>query len=565
MTTLNDAATRAGGVRTRRTDGRSEGQWALGQREPLNHNEEFKATEDPLAVRERIETVYATAGFDSIPSDDLRGRFRWWGLYTQRRPGIDGGQTATLAPEELDDRYFMMRIRIDGGQVSTTQLRAIADVSRTYARGTADITDRENIQLHWVDVKDVPAIWQRLESVGLSTTEACGDVPRVILGSPVAGIAKAELIDPTPAIEAIQRLYIGNPELSNLPRKFKSAISWQWDTVPEINDVSFVGVEHPQLGPGFDLMVGGGLSTSAQFAERLGTFVHLEEIPEVWAGVVSIFRDYGYRRLRNRARLKFLVADWGAERFRTVLEEEYLHRRLPDGPAAQAPERPIDHVGVHEQADGLAYVGFAPTVGRVSGEILDAVAIAAESAGSSRIAFTPLQKLIVLDVQPDRVETLVAEMNDLGLSARPSPWRRNTMACTGIEYCKLAIVDTKQRATDLIAELEDRLADIDLPQPVSINVNGCPNSCARIQVADIGLKGQIVTDESGKRVPGYQVHLGGRLGLDPVVGRKLRAHKVTAAGLGDYVVRVVTNYVDGADPGESFASWSARVPDEVLA
>ena len=163
-------------------------------------------------------------------------------------------------------------------------------------------------------------IWNALEEVGLSTTEACGDVPRAILGSPVAGIAAAELVDPTPAILEIKRRYIGNPELSNLPRKFKTAISWQWDTVPEINDVSFVGVVHPEHGPGFDLLVGGGLSTSAHFAQRLGAWVPLDEIPEVWEGVCAIFRDYGYRRLRNRARLKYLMADWGAERFREVLE-----------------------------------------------------------------------------------------------------------------------------------------------------------------------------------------------------------------------------------------------------
>jgi sulfite reductase (ferredoxin) len=182
---------------------RGEGQWALGYREPLNKNEENKKNDDGLNVRARIENVYAHRGFDSIDPADLRGRFRWWGLYTQRKPGIDGGKTATLEPEELDDRYFMMRVRIEGGQLTTEQLRVIADVSTTYARDSADITDRQNIQLHWIQIEDVPAIWQRLESVGLYTTEACGDVPRVIISSPVAGIAADEIIDPTPAIREI--------------------------------------------------------------------------------------------------------------------------------------------------------------------------------------------------------------------------------------------------------------------------------------------------------------------------------------------------------------------------
>ncbi|MGH3464034.1 MAG: nitrite/sulfite reductase, partial [Kribbellaceae bacterium] len=199
---------------------KGEGQWALGYREPLNKNEENKKNDDGLNVRARIENIYAHRGFDSIDPADLRGRFRWWGLYTQRKPGIDGGKTATLEPEELDDRYFMLRVRIEGGQLTTEQLRAIADVSTTFARDTADITDRQNIQLHWIRIEDVPAIWQRLESVGLYTTEACGDVPRVVISSPVAGIAADEIIDPTPAIDDIVEKYIGSQEFSNLPRKF---------------------------------------------------------------------------------------------------------------------------------------------------------------------------------------------------------------------------------------------------------------------------------------------------------------------------------------------------------
>ena len=185
--------------------GKGEGQWALGYREPLNKNEENKKNDDGLNVRARIENVYAHRGFDSIDPADLRGRFRWWGLYTQRKPGIDGGKTATLEPEELDDRYFMLRVRVEGGQLTTEQLRVIAELSTTYARDTADITDRQNIQLHWIRIEDVPAIWQRLEAVGLDTTEACGDVPRVIIASPVAGIAEDEIIDPTPAIDEITR------------------------------------------------------------------------------------------------------------------------------------------------------------------------------------------------------------------------------------------------------------------------------------------------------------------------------------------------------------------------
>ena len=541
---------------------RGEGQWKLGHREPLTPNERVKKDDDGLNVRARIETIYSKRGFDSIDPADLRGRMRWWGLYTQRRPGIDGGRTAVLEPEELDDRYFMLRVRLDGGALTTEQLRALGEVSQTYARDTADVTDRQNVQYHWIEIESMPAIWQRLESLGMITTEACGDTPRVILGSPVAGIAADEEIDPRPAIDAILERYIGSKVFSNLPRKFKTAISWQQDVAHEVNDISFVGVVHPEHGPGFDLWVGGGLSTNPKIAQRLGVWVPLDEVPDVWEGVVSIFRDYGYRRLRHRARIKFLVADWGVEKFRQVLQDEYLHRTLVDGPAPATPERPIDHVGVHKQRDGLNYVGVAPASGRVSGTTLVALADAAEAAGSRRVRLTPQQKIVVLDVPDGEVDALKAALNTIGLQAEPSIWRRSTMACTGIEFCKLAIVETKQRAIDLVDEMEQRFPELDTP--ISINVNGCPNACARTQVADIGLKGQLVLDADGRQVEGFQVHLGGGLGLDPRFGKKLRAHKVTSTGLDDYVSNVVTAYLEQRADDETFAAWVARAEDAAL-
>lgn len=539
-----------------------QGQWALGHREPLNANEQFKKDDDGLNVRARIENVYAQRGFASIDPSDLRGRMRWWGLYTQRKPGIDGGKTGALEPHELDDEYFMLRARIDGGQLSLEQLRVVADIAVDFGRDTADITDRQNVQYHWIRVEDVPEIWRRLESVGLSSTEACGDTPRVILGSPVAGIAQDELIDGTAAIEAIYQRYIGDPSLSNLPRKFKSAVSGSQDVVHEINDVSFVGVLHPEHGPGFDVWVGGGLSTNPMIAQRLGTWVPLDEVPEVWAGIASVFRDYGYRRLRHRARIKFLVADWGVEKFREVLETEYLKRALIDGPAPAPREQRLDHIGVYPQNDGRFYVGFAPTVGRLSGTLLNQIADLAQAAGSDRVRTTVEQKMVILDVAADHVDALVAGLDELGLKVSPSEFRRGTMACTGIEYCKLAIVDTKGRATSLVAELEDRLPTFD--QPLTINVNGCPNSCARIQVADIGLKGQLVTDDDGHQVEGFQVHLGGSLGLEAGFGRKVRGLKVTSAQLPDFVERVVGNFESQRTADETFATWAARADEADL-
>jgi len=282
----------------------------------------------------------------------------------------------------------------------------------------------------------------------------------------------------------------------------------------------------------------------------------------VWEGVISIFRDYGYRRLRSRARLKFLVQDWGVEKFRQVLEQEYLHRELVSNDSPPVPERTGDHIGVNPQKDGRYFVGVAPTVGRVDGRTLLRLAEVAEEHGSGRIRTTPYQKLLVLDVEAERVESLVDALDGLGLSARPSYWRRSTMACTGIEFCKLAIVETKQRAADLIAELEQRFPDLDTP--ITVNLNGCPNACARTQVADIGLKGQLVLDAEGRQVEGYQVHLGGALGLNPGFGKKLRAHKVTSTGLGDYVSNVVSAYLAQREYDESFATWVARADDRAL-
>jgi sulfite reductase (ferredoxin) len=542
------------------------GAWADGDRTPLNDNERLKQDDDGLNVRTRILETYAREGFGSIPGDDLRGRFRWWGLYTQRAPGIDGGRTASIEPSELDDEYFMMRVRTDGGALSGEQVATIAGISAEFARGTADITNRENIQFHWVRIEDVPEIWRRLESVGLQTTEACGDVPRGMLGSPVAGIDADEIVDGTWALREIGRRYIGSPEFSNLPRKFKTAISGSpaHDVAHELNDVSFVGVHHPELGPGFDLWVGGGLSTNPHLAQRVGVWVPLEEVPEVWAGVVGIFRDHGYRRLRNRARLKFLVADWGVERFREVLETEYLGRGLPDGPApVRAAGRRPDHVGVHRQKDGLHWVGVTVVSGRIGGERLARVAGLALRHGSGRIRVTVAQNILVLDVPEHEVAPLQAGLAELGLDSNPSEFRRGALACTGIEFCKLALVETKNRTDALITELERRLPDFD--SPLSIHVNGCPNACARTQVADIGLKGMVIPDPvTGEYVEGYQVHLGGAIGPEAGLARKTRALKVSATELPDYVERIAGRYLDQREPGESFAHWARRADEEDL-
>ncbi len=533
---------------------RGQGQWALGYREPLNPNEQVKKDSHPLTVKQRVLDIYAQKGFQSIDGADLRGRLRWYGLYTQRADGIPGGKTAILEPEELEAPFFMLRIRIDGGQLSSEQLRVIGQIAEELGRDVADVTDRQNVQLHWIRIEDVPEIWRRLEEVGLSTTEACGDSPRVIVGCPLAGVAADEVIDASGAIKEVAQRYLGDPSYANLPRKFKTSISGcsTFCTNHEINDVSLVGVVHPELGAGYDVWVGGGLSTNPKLAQRLGAFVEPHRVAEVWEGVISVFRDYGYRRSRNHARLKFLMADWGPERFRQVLEAEYLTAPLPDGPPpASPPHEHRDHVGVHPQQDGRFYVGVVTKAGRTSGSQLLRVAELAERYGGGRVSTTAQQGLVVLDVPAENVDALVDALEADDLQVRPSTFRRGTMACTGLEFCKLAIVETKARANEMVAELDKRLPDLD--QPLTLHVNGCPNSCARFQTADIGLKGSIVDG-----VEGFQVHLGGRLGEHAGFGRKERGLKVTAEKAAEYVERLVSTYVAERQDGETFAVWSRR-------
>jgi len=539
---------------------RGQGQWALGYREPLNPNEQSKKDNDPLLVKQRILDTYAKKGFDSIDGGDMRGRFRWYGLYTQRAEGIPGGKTAVLDPRELEAPYFMLRIRIDGGRLTSSQLRTIGQISTEFGRDVADVTDRQNIQLHWIRIEDVPEIWRRLDAAGLDTTEACGDCPRVIVGCPLAGVDADEILDASGVLQQVRERYIGDPAFSNLPRKFKTSISGcsVHCTNHEINDVAFVGVTLPDGTAGYDLWVGGGLSTNPKLGLRLGAFVEPARVGEVWAGVCSVFRDYGYRRSRMHARLKFLLADWGPEKFRQVLETEYLTAPLPDGPApVAAAVADRDHIGVRRQADGLNYVGVVPRAGRTSGRQLQHVAELVERHGAGLVSTTAQQGLVLLGVPDAAVEELVDELESDDLRVRPSRFRRGVLACTGLEFCKLAIVETKARSVDLYTELEKRLPDFD--EPLTINVNGCPNSCARFQTGDIGLKGSIVDG-----VEGFQVHLGGRLGEDAGFGRKARGLKVTADDAADYVERLLRSYLEHRAPEENFAVWSRRADEALL-
>jgi sulfite reductase (ferredoxin) len=534
-----------------------EGQWGLGYREPLNAAEQMKRDDNPINVKDRI-FEYAEqwkrgdiTSVDQIFVADLRSRFRWYGLYTQR-------------PEE--DGYFMWRIRVPGGVLTSEQTRVIGRISQEFGHDIADVTDRQNIQLHWIRLVDVPEIWERLEAVGLQTTEACGDTPRNILGCPLAGVDADEIIDGTPFLIQLNDRIVGDPEFSNLPRKFKPSVTGcrHQCAVHEANDVSFVGNELDDGSVGFDLWVGGGLSSVPHFAQRLGVFVKPDQVEDVFVGVTSIFRDYGYRRSRNKARLKFLMADWGPELFRRVLEEKYLGYTLQDGPQAKPSISDVngsvhrDHTGIGRQKDGHNYVGFSLRNGRITGTELIALADLADREGQGRLRCTPQQKMVVLDVPDERLAATMDELDKLGFPVFASTYRIGMMACTGIEFCKLSIVETKARAEWLYTELEQRFPDFD--EPLRINVNGCPNSCARYQLADIGFMGVLVTEKTNgngefEKLEGFNVHLGGHLGEPRAFGRKVKGLRLRADELSSFAERVLRVYTAQRNGHRSFGEW----------
>jgi sulfite reductase (ferredoxin) len=527
---------------------RAQGQWEMGYREPLTPQEQNKRNQDGLDVYDRIIHDYAVNGWDSIDPADLGGRFRWYGIYTQR-------------PEE--DQMFMMRIRVPAGQITADQLDASAEIARRWGGGVIDVTDRQNFQFHNLHIEDVPQIWEILADVGISTLETCGDVTRNVLGCPTAGVDDAEYLDATPYVLAVGNRLTGTKEFSNLPRKYKISITGCTHrcAADEVNDIG--AVAHRVDGKvGFDVQVGGGLSIAPHMAKSLGAFVAPEELEEVCVAITTLFRDYGYRRARNRARLKFLVADWGVEKFREVLEKKYLKRRLADGPPApksKAAHR--DHVGVHRQNDGLLYVGFPLLAGRTHADQAAAVAELSRRYGKGRVRLTTQQKMVILDIPEDRVEDLVDELAALGLRVRPSSFRRSTMACTGIEFCKLAVTETKGRAMTIVDQLEARLPDFD--DYARININGCPNSCARFQIADIGFMGSIVTID-GVPTEVFNVHLGGHLGESNTFARLAKGARVRADRMADYVESLLRLYLARRLPEQDFTTFLNGLDDAAL-
>ena len=523
--------------------------------------EHIKARKDGLDVLADIYR-YAELGFDAIEPDDL-ALFRWYGIYTQRAEA--SAASGDPGPSEETDGNFMLRIKFPNGIVTADQLRAVGRLSERYGRGMGDITTRQNIQLHWLRIEDMPVVLDELNAVGLSFTQACGDVWRNVVGCPLAGVDGHELIDSRPLIEELEHTFVGDRRFSNLPRKFKVSVSGCLHRCAqhEINDIGLVAVEKDGV-VGYDVWVGGGLGASARMGRRLDVFALPEEAADVCRAITEIFRDEGNRSKRTRARIKFLVDEWGVERLRAEVEER-LGRSLPTSVVPADPVDPHrDHLGVHPQVQaGLYYLGATTLRGRFTGDQMIAVADIADRFGSGALRCTNRQNIIVLDVPDGQVDEAAASLRDIGLPTEASTFRRGVISCTGMEFCKLAIVETKERAAELIEHLERRVGDI--AGSLRINLNGCPNACAQYQVADIGLQGGIARLRDGRRVQGFILHIGGRLGIDPGFGRRV-ASKAMPADDARYAVERIARAYAGERPADgTFAEWAAAQSDGRLA
>lgn len=513
----------------------------------MNQMEEIKKRKDGLDVLEDIYR-YAKLGFESISPDD-EALFRWYGIYTQR-PSSDG--------------YFMVRMRVPGGDLTHVQLREIASLADEYGRGLADITVRQNFQLHWVRVESLPDILNRLHAIGLSTVEACGDCVRNILNCPASGVDEDELYDTTDLVRRVNDFFVDNRDFSNLPRKFKIAITGcaLRCVYPEINDIGIFAVRDLERGVAFRARVGGGLSTSPRFSKDLGVLVGPEEVVELCAAIAAVFRDEGNRENRKKARLKFLIEQWEVPRFRDAVEAR-LGRRLRRAPAPEAEpvtERDRTHLGIHGQKErGMYYVGLSVLGGRTSGHDLKRLASLAEEYGSGRVRTTNTQSMMLLDVPESNLDPLARELDRAGFDYQPSWASKALIACTGAQFCKLAVAETKGRITQLTSYLENR---VDPDDSVRISLTGCPNSCGQHHICDVGLEGSSATIDGVKRET-FQVFLGGGVGARETFGRRVGL-RIPSEELGESLARLFERYKEGRAEGETFQEFCQRHSDEEL-
>jgi len=527
--------------------------------------ERLKRTKNPWEGLEEIRR-FAREGFGSIPPEWIGTYFRWWGVYTQ---GDGAGVTGGKNGEGKAIERFMVRLRIPNGMMTSTQLRAIADLTRRYANGIADLTVRQNIQLHWVTIESLPEVLDGLWQVGLNTTGACGDVTRNVTGCPVAGVDADEIVDASPLVLEASQLLAGNAEFYNLPRKFKMSITGcrVWCPYPEINDVGLTAQTRRANGKdeiGFSLRVAGGLSTEPYLAARLNAFVRWNQVLPVVKGIAELFRDSDVlREHRERARLKFLFLrhGWTADRFLGELEERIGFKLDPAVEENPPDDVYRDHIGIHAQKQsGLSYVGAVALRGRITAEQMHAAADLAERFAGGELRATNMQNLLVVNVPTVNAESLATELDAIGLKVGGSSFHRGTVACSGTEFCKLAITETKSFSRWLVEELEERLPGFD--QQLKLHVTGCPNSCGQHWIADIGIEGKKI--KAGDRmVDAYYFCVGGALGLHQATARPV-GYRCAATEVPAALERLLGRYQIHREPGENLRRFFARHSDTEL-
>ncbi len=506
---------------------------------------------------------FAREGFSSIPPEWIGTYFRWWGVYTQ---GDGAGVTGGKGGEGKAIPYFMVRIRIPNGLLQSHQLRAIASVSEKYGRGTADLTVRQNIQLHWVTIEALPEVLDELWRAGLTTMGACGDDTRNITGCPLAGVDADEIFDASTLALQANQFFVGNADFYNLPRKFKICITGcrSWCAYPEINDVGLTAVTRKIRGHeeiGFSLRVGGGLSTDPFLAARLNAFVKQDQVIPVLRGVAEIFRESdSLREHRERARLKFLFLrqGWTTQSFQRELEARIGFRLEPAADEQPPSDLYRDHVGIHPQKQaGHFYVGAAVLRGRISAQQMRTAADLAQRFADGHLRTTNMQNLLIANVPWANTEALAEELNAAGLPVQGSSFWRGTVACSGSEYCKLAITETKSFSRWLVEELEERLPGFE--EHLKLHVTGCPNSCGQHWIADIGIEGKKI--KVGDRMEdAYYFCVGGAVGLHQSIARPV-GYRCLATEVPDAIERLLRRYLDDRRDNENLRQFFARHTD----
>jgi len=507
---------------------------------------------------------FARDGYETVPPEWLNTYFRWWGVYTQ---GDGAGAVGGKGGEGKAVPYFMVRIRIPNGLLLSHQLRTIADLAERYARGIADLTVRQNVQLHWMRIEDLPEIFQSLWRCGITTMGACGDDTRNITGCPLAGVDADEIVDASPLVHAATRMLNGNPEFYNLPRKYKISITGcrVWCSYPEINDIGITALPHPETGEiGFSVRVGGGLSTEPHLGVRLNAFIHWNQVLPVVRAISEIFRDSDMlRQSREKARLKFLFLThgWTTERFQAELERRLGFQLDPAVPEDPPEDVYRDHVGIHPQKQaGYVYAGVAVLRGRMAPDEMRLIAGLADRYGTSELRTTNMQNLLIPHVRREGSGVLAGELEAAGLRINASPFWRGTIACTGTEFCKLALTETKGFARWLVEELEARLPGFD--QHVKIHITGCPNSCGQHWIADIGIEGKKIKLD-GKLVDAYYFCVGGAVGKYQGKARPV-GYRIPAMEVPGAIERLLRVYLAERRQGENFRQFCARHTDDEL-